>query len=177
MLRIDKVNTLHGLTVYGDSDSDAVFYVLPDQPRLRLDDNGEPVFKFIKYRVPIDRGGGKMGGGFLMFDAEFAVPSATMAAIKTDLQAQVAAEWANNDRGAPPSVTIGQIVWASGTVQVHALDNDKNFVDQVDAPASPSLYGNNVTSVSVELSDLGAPPSPSRPCRAPARAWSRSSTT
>jgi hypothetical protein len=156
MLRIDKVNTLQGLTVYGDSDSDAVFYVIADRPSLRLDDNGLPVFKFIKYRVPIDRGGGKMGGGFLMFDAEFAVPSATMAAIKTDLQAQVAAEWANNNRGAPPPVTIGQIVWASGTVQVHVLDNDKNFVDQIDASTSPSLYGNNVTSVSVELSDQGA---------------------
>lgn len=157
MLRIDKVNTLHGLTIYGDSDSDADFYVLPDQPRLRLDANGLPVFKFIKYREPIDRGGGRKGGGFIIFDAEFAVPTATMDAIRTDLQAQVAAEWASNDRGAPPAVTIGQIVWASGTVTVHVLDSGGALVDKIDAPVSPSLYGNNVTAVTVELSDQGAP--------------------
>jgi hypothetical protein len=157
MLRIDKVDTSNGLTVYGDSDSEAVFYVLPDQPRLRLDQNGLPVFKFVKYRDPIDRGGGRKGGGFIIFDAEFAVPDTTMNAVRTDLSAKVAAKWAANNWGAPPPVTIGQIVWASGTVKVQCLDNGGVLVDHVDAPVSPSLYGNNVTAVTVELSDLGAP--------------------
>ncbi len=33
MLKIDKVQTLQGLQVYGDDSDELTYYVLPEQPR------------------------------------------------------------------------------------------------------------------------------------------------
>lgn len=45
MLRIDTVQTLEGLQVYRDDAVATTHYVLPEQPRFRLDDEGRPVFR------------------------------------------------------------------------------------------------------------------------------------
>ena len=73
MLQIDKVQEIDGVTLYGDSDQINVFYPIPQQPRYRLDPQGQPSFSFFKYRYPVDHPDGKKGGGFLLFDVEFVV--------------------------------------------------------------------------------------------------------
>ena len=60
---------IEGLSVFGDDSRRNAFYVLPNAPRFRIDpDTKKPVFKFIKYKLPVDRPDGKKGGGFVIFD-------------------------------------------------------------------------------------------------------------
>ncbi len=80
MLQIEESFTKQGLQVFHDN-SPTKFYVIPEQPRFRLDPNGMPVFKFLKYKFPIERPDGLKGGGFLIFDVEFVVPEDKLAAI------------------------------------------------------------------------------------------------
>src|SRR5262245_24352680 len=89
MLQIDKVQQIEGVTVYGDDTAFEVFYLLPQKPRYRLNPDGTPAFRFLKYRFPVDRQDGKRGGGYLLFDAEFVVPEDTMPKIMETLTAQV----------------------------------------------------------------------------------------
>ena len=50
-----------------------------------------PVFKFLKYRNPIDRDDGKRGGGFVFFDTEFTFTPAELEKVKAALDAMVQA--------------------------------------------------------------------------------------
>src|SRR4051794_24411528 len=94
MLQIDKrpETGVEGVTVFGDSDKFYVFYILPQQPRYRVDGNGRYSFGFFKYRFPVDRPDGKKGGGFLLFDIEFVVDADKLKKVKDALAGQVADE-------------------------------------------------------------------------------------
>ena len=151
MLRIDKVQTLEGLQVYADDSVPTTSYVLPEQPRFRLDDEGRPVFKFLKYKRPRPREDGKNGGGFVVFDVEFAVDDAKQQAILEQLKAQASASHLR-----PELVKLGTIQWAKGTAQINVADVSGIFVEKVFNPASPSLFGRNITPFTVELTQEGA---------------------
>ena len=129
--------------------------MIPEQPRFRLDPNGMPVFKFLKYKFPIERPDGLKGGGFLIFDVEFVVPDDKLAAIKQELQAEADAEAAA--AGKPPvPITIGQPTYIDGEVKVNLFNSAGALVQSAFVPAKPSLIGNNVTPVSIELTPEGA---------------------
>ena len=154
MLQIEDSFTKQGLQVFHDN-SPTKFYVIPEQPRFRLDPNGMPVFKFLKYKFPIERPDGLKGGGFLIFDVEFVVPEDKLAAIKTELQAEADAVTAA--AGKPPvPITIGQPTYVDGEVKVNLFNSAGALVQSAFVPAKPSLIGNNVTPVSIELTPEGA---------------------
>jgi hypothetical protein len=159
MLKWDKPQSISAkgevFTVYGDDSDITTYYVLPNAPSFRRNENGKPVFNFIKYRFPTDRPDGKKGGGFLIFDAAFTIPDDKMQAIKDAIQAQVNAQWANSGTQ-PPTITIGPIEYHKGTCSIQILDNGGALVQKVDSPAGPSLYGQMITPVTVELSPEGA---------------------
>jgi hypothetical protein len=155
LLSIDNHQVLRGQTVYGDDTNPSTFYVLADAPSIRIGPDGKPAFTFLKYREPLDHGNGVVGGGFLIFDAALQVPDAIMNQIKGDLQSQVNNAFANSGQP-PPQVTVGQIDWSQGTVSVTVFADAETFVQKVSCPQSPSLYGSNVTTVAVELSQYGA---------------------
>jgi hypothetical protein len=143
--------------VYGDDDDESfsTFYLLSQRPRYRLDANGEPAFKFVKYQELVDRPDGKLGGGFLIFDAELVVPDAERQAIAQTLEAQVSAEAAR--RGVPPPpLTLGAPTFTDGAIKVNVLNESGDFVEQVWNPGKPSLYGDNVASIGVELTQTGS---------------------
>lgn len=156
MLRIDLRHEIEGITVFDDDAAFNKFYLLPNEPRYRLDPNGNPVFKFIKYRNPVDRDGGKhKGGGFVIFDVEFVVPEAKMPKINqalTDLVRQRATE--RNVQ--PPGVEIGNLIYTSGESILNLFNDSKELVQSKFNPGQPSLFGNNITSFAVELSPEGA---------------------
>lgn len=107
MLQWDKVETINGLTVYADDSSSTTWYALPNNPRFRVD-NGKPVFKFIKYKLPIEHASGKKGGGFLICDVEFGLNEAEEAALREVLQERVDARWAaSGAAGRPPTRRSG----------------------------------------------------------------------
>ncbi|RCG29805.1 hypothetical protein DQ384_19765 [Sphaerisporangium album] len=151
MLRIDSVQTITGVQVYGDDHDPYVFYAVPEQPTFRVDDNGKPVFRFLRYRTPKKRRDGTYGGGFATFDVEFSLADTKRDIIMEELKRQVAAA-----RGRPELVRLGTIQWAKGTAQLNMANISGDFVTSVFNPGSPSLYGKNITPFTVELTEEGA---------------------
>lgn len=155
MLKWDQPQMIEGVTVYGDHASMNTFYVFPDTPRFRIDPKtGLPIFKFLKYRNPIDRAGGKKGGGFIIFDTEFVVDEATLPKVTAKLQEQLDQRYKNVVP--KPQVQIGQISYLRGASSIQVIDSGGGMVQKIQNPGSPSLYGHMVTPIFVELSDIGA---------------------
>jgi hypothetical protein len=154
MLMWDKPQMVEGVTVYGDDRSVSTFYVFPNTPRYRIDENGFPVFKFMKYRNPIDRPGGKKGGGFCIFDVEFVVPDNILEKVKGKLQEQLDERFRNVNP--KPQVQIGQLSYTKGTAGLQMLDSGGAMVEKIQNPGAPSLYGRMITPFTVEFSPEGA---------------------
>lgn len=186
MLRIDTYQTIEGLTVYQDDAVPTTHYVLPEMPRFRRDDDGVPIFRFLKYKAPRPREDGKNGGGFVVFDAEFTVEDDKREAILDELKRQASKgsfpgeqdareralqQMAASRPGAraedipppppprrlrPEDVKLGQIQWAKGTATINLSNIGNTFVERVFNPAGPSLFGNNITPFTVELTQEGS---------------------
>lgn len=156
MLRIDKQEVfpeVPGVTVWGDDKVAHIFYVLPESPRFRLVD-GKPVFKFIKYRAPVSRPEG-LKGGYIFFDAEIAVPEASMKQLEGLLQERVNKRHQEARRpGAPPKVQFGTITYTRGTVRM-LLEQDGKVIQTIRSAGKPTLFGNNVASFALELTQDG----------------------
>lgn len=153
MLKWDKVETINGLSVYADDTDWTTWYALPQTPRFRID-NHKPVFRFIKYKFPIDHASGKKGGGFLVCDVEFGLSEEEETALREVLQDRINALWQGAD--APPPAKVGQLSFTRGAASVQILDQGGALVQKVTNPASPSLYGKMVLPITVELSPEGA---------------------
>lgn len=145
------------VVAFGDDPSPSTFYLLPKGPSFRLDSNGLPVFKFLKYRNPIDRQGGKKGGGFLICDVAFALTNQQLEKCKAALQQML------NERfptvNPKPQVQVRNIGFTRSAATVQLLDGDGPnavMVERVQSPAAPSLYGDMVTPITAELSPEGA---------------------
>ncbi|RIE03610.1 hypothetical protein [Cohnella faecalis] len=104
------------------------------------------MFKFIKYRFPIDRPDGKKGGGFLIADVEFSVPEDKLAKVKEALQERLDEQARNLGQQTPASpVKFGQLSFLRGTASITVLDDGGSLVEKVINPAAPSLYGKMIT--------------------------------
>lgn len=147
MLYLLKIQTIKGLSVYEDDKEKNTFYIVPNSPRFRLDDNGLPVFKFLKYRSPIERGDGKKGGGFCFFDVEFAVTAEERRTVEEELKKQLATT---------EDPKIGVLSYIEGSASLQLMSKDNVLIESVLNPGKPSLYGKNVTSFALELSPEGA---------------------
>lgn len=156
MLRIDKQEVfpeIPGVTVWGDDKAEHIFYVLPESPRFRLVD-GKPVFKFIKYRAPISRPDG-VKGGYIFFDAEIAVAEDRMKQLGSLLQDRINTRHQERKRpGAPPKVQFGTITYTKGSVRM-LLEQDGKVIQTLRGAGKPTLFGNNVASFAIELSQDG----------------------
>lgn len=156
MLKWDHVEVINGLSVYGDDTDPALWYALPQNPRFRVDD-GKPVFKFIKYKMPIERSATRRGGGFLICDVEFSVTQAEEDALRAVLQERLDESWrARGIRTPAPPAKIGRLSYTRGAATVTILDSGGALVEKVHNPASPSLYGKMVLPITAELSPEGA---------------------
>ena len=156
MLMFHNSDTIEGVTVYGDHASKNTFYVLPDTPRFRMD-RGKPVFRFLKYRHPIDRPDGKKGGGFVIFDVEFVTPEEKLKKVTEVLQERANQRWkAAGGKPPAPPVKIGQLSYNRGAAKLQLLDSGGALVEKIQNPGSPSLYGKMITPFTVELSPEGA---------------------
>lgn len=154
MLRIDNIQTIEGITVYGDDEDFTKFYLVPDEPRFRINENGRPAFSFLKYRNPIERTDGEKGGGFLICDVEFTVTPEKQEAVVKKLQEQINQLVGTGTQ--PPQVKIGTITYSRGTAKLNLESFSDQFIETVFNPGKPSLYGRNITPFSVELTDRGA---------------------
>ncbi len=153
---LGRQQQIEGLSVFGDDNQSNKFYVMPDQPRFRIDDQTKkPVFKFIKYKMPVDRPDGKKGGGFVIFDSQFVVLPGTLAKIQSALDSQVQA--ATQSSGGPPmTAEIDHIPFTDATASLTLLDTSGVFVSKVDSPGKPSVFGSMVCPFTAELTPEGA---------------------
>ncbi|MGV9868067.1 hypothetical protein [Rhodococcus koreensis] len=145
MLKWPDSERIKGITVHRDDTDPNMYYLLPSTPRFRLDAEGNPVFRFLKYKFPVNRPDGKVGGGFLVCDAEFGVNEQEEEAVKKELEQRT---------GQP--VKIGRLSFLRGEANVSVLDNGGALVQKVTNPGSPSLYGQMVLPITIELSPEGA---------------------
>ncbi len=164
MLKVPAFKQYDGVTVYPDSDSDSVFYAIPDVPRLRYGSDGKPVFIFLKYREDAStiKDGSSRGGGYVQFDCELSVPQAQLADITADLQ-----DWVNHlymARGDshPPKVQLSTPTYVDDDktdVQLLTMQpkpDGSGMITNIMGAGKPSLIGSNIASVALELTQRGA---------------------
>ena len=105
MLRIDRVQTIAGVTVYADDDDPFTYYVLPDTARFRIGDDGQPMLRFLQYREPRPMADGRNGGGFVFFDVELTLDDARRREVLGVLETQVSAALKDHPGTGRPSMT------------------------------------------------------------------------
>lgn len=145
-----------GQTAYWEDDSNPLqFYALPGEPTLAIRE-GKAVFKYVKYRNPIDRPGGIKGGGLLVMQAELALPATDEAEIRRRIGDRLRARGISAAQA--QNVKIGRPLITRGKVTVAVMGEGGNaLVQKVVVPSPPSLFGNNAVSIGVELNEFGAP--------------------
>ena len=154
-LDLSAQQQIEGVSVFGDDDDWSKFYVMPDQPRFRIDqETKKPVFKFIKYKLPVDRPDGKRGGGFVVFDSQFVVPADTLQKIQSKLDTQVQSR--NQGGGGPTTAVINHIPFTSATATLTLLDTSGVLVSKIDSPSKPSVFGSMICPFTAELTPEGA---------------------
>jgi hypothetical protein len=151
VLAIAKRQIIEGHEVYGDTNDWTTFYVIPKNPRFRLDDHGKPVFKFVKYRFPVDRPDGKKGGGYVFFDVAFYVTQDVQDKIRGVLQAGMTATG-----GPPPDIKLASPPYLRGSANFLLKNSDGTLIQSVTGAAKPSLYGDNTAAYALELTPEGA---------------------
>ncbi|HLJ27861.1 MAG TPA: hypothetical protein VKY85_14210 [Candidatus Angelobacter sp.] len=154
-----RIPGVDDVIAYGDSESPFVFYLVSSTPRFRIGPDGSPVFQFLKYREPVPRDGGKKGGGFLICDVEFSVPSDALKKATDALQEQVNAQFPKMNP--KPVVQVREITFTKGSTTVQLFDSGGAggagaLVERLQNPGAPSLYGDLITPITVEFSAEGA---------------------
>lgn len=145
------------VVAFADDPNAFVYYVLPKAPTYRLDANGLPSLRFLKYRTAIDRGGDRKGGGFLVCDVAFALTSQQLDKCRSALQ--TLSDDAFPRLNPKPKIEIRNVGFTHAACSVQLLDgNGPNavLVEKIQNPAAPALYGDMVTPITVELSPEGA---------------------
>lgn len=154
MLKIDKVQRIENVTVYGDDKSDTMHYLVADTPSYRRNEDGTLAFTFLSYRTPRIHDDGKLGGGFLVFDSELTVPKEKEDIIRARLQEQLDARFPNANP--KPQVEFGSITWMKGSASINLENGFTGFVEKVHNPGHPSYYGKLLTPFTVELTPEGS---------------------
>jgi hypothetical protein len=157
MINLDSRQVLEGLEVFRDDSQWNLYYVIPDQPRLRIDEvTKKPIFTLIKYKMPVDRPDGKKGGGFVIFDSTFTVPDDKLKKIQAKLDTQLQASGFRGGDGQPAKAQIGKVPFTKGTASLILLDSGGALVTKIQSPGKPSLFGSLICSFTAELSPEGA---------------------
>lgn len=155
MLQIDKVQTVEGVTVYGDSHEFQTFYALPSRCTFRRTPEGKLDVGIYKYRMPIDREDGKVGGGFLIFSVAFVLPDDKIGPLTAALQEQVRAEARRRNIDPVPQVKLGSITYVDGSCSLIVAAAGGTFIEKIQNSGKPSLYGENASTFGIELSPDG----------------------
>lgn len=161
------------LTILGDYPDPLQFYCFPVAPRLALNPDGSPTFLFVKYRQDLSAlpPGAEPGGGFLVFDVDLRVDQDEL-----DNAAREIKRRKNLDQ----TPRLVPLEYRTGKTKLVFLDYQEpppadaqgsstdqptppatppaqpRFVERATYYATPSLYGDNRATFSVQLSPQGA---------------------
>ncbi len=173
MLNVPAFRTIDGVTLYTDDLCWYRFYAIAQGPRVRVDENNDPVFLLVKYAFSDEdrEQNAKLpsGGGYMNFDVEFSVEPEQLEKIQIELQEWVDAEWSRLRNGTaeekslpgvqgttePPKVDFGTPTFTQGTVRMDAPQVE-SLVEARVAEGNPSLLSDNLAVFSMDLSAPGA---------------------
>jgi hypothetical protein len=137
------------------------FYVLPQNPAIAKDEQGNHLFSLIVYRRDeerIDLGSGEdVGGGILTFTAELTVPEETLKRIRQKLRSQVFGDDAS-DPGLDVDLTLVPFLEGKVTVAVAGEmggEEETEFVRGVVGTGKIGGVGSNRRAVIVRLTQAG----------------------
>ena len=157
MLNLYPSQQIQNITVFNDNQRPDQFYLLPDQPRFRVDDvTKKPVFKFVKYKNPVTKPDGSKGGGFLIFDSSFTVSDDKLKTIQDQLNSQLAARGLKDASGQPLKAKLGTPTFVKGSATITILDTAGALVEKIEDCGKPSLFGSMICACTAELSPEGA---------------------
>jgi hypothetical protein len=156
MLQIDNVRQIAGVTIYGDDEQFNMYYMLPNAPRYRRNADGTLAFRFMTYRTAVDRPGGRKAGGFALFDVEFVVDDLLMPQITQALTDEVTQEANRRGVSPVPQLLFSTPTYTRGETKLFVAGSDGLFVEKLNNPGKPSLFGNNVATFALELTEDGA---------------------
>lgn len=173
MLTVPVLKTIEGMTVFRDDLRWNLLYLVPAYPRIRLDENGKPVFLLAKYALSDeDREQNPDlpdGGGYMNFDIVFAISDDEMATARREMQTWVDEEWNRLRNGTaaeralpgvagttePPPVEFGAPTYSGGTVTMFAPQAEELVGARV-AAGEPDLLAGNIAVFSMDLTPAGA---------------------
>lgn len=173
MLTAPAIAEVDGVTIWGDDTDFFRCYLTSANPRVRLDDDGDPVFLLVQYDISEDERAADpklpAGGGFMNFDVTFSVTPAEEQAARNLMQPRVEAEWQRrrtgtaeerNSRGVKgtteaPAVEFGPPTYTRGTVQMFAPQSEL-LVDAQVAQGEPDLLAGNTAVFSIDLTAAGS---------------------
>ncbi|HYG61649.1 MAG TPA: hypothetical protein VEL74_03640, partial [Thermoanaerobaculia bacterium] len=175
MLYFDTSLELEGLTLFRDYNDPKRFYYMPRAPHLTVE-NGAPMFQLLIYRRDITdnpdfREGDRTGGGFLTMTVDLSVPLGVIESVRGELGSRAGGD-----------VELVPVPFEDGSVRVSALgfsagraraleeaggagsaepvpgqaEAGPRFVERILGSARPSLYGDNRTVFTIEMSAEGA---------------------
>jgi len=173
MLAVPVITNINSISIFGDDLLFYKYYPIAAAPRIRLDENGQPVCLLIKYAISDeDRLANKSlpgGGGYMNFDIIFDVKEADLVEVAKQLQPLVDKEWQRLKNGSaedqarpgvanttePPKVEFGAPTWTAGNVALDAPQDNKLISARI-SEAEPSLLSGNIAVFSMDLTTAGA---------------------
>ncbi len=171
MLLLPAIRKIQSLTVFADDEVWYRFYLVPEAPAIRKDENDKPVFLLVKYAFDDASRAQKpdlpTGGGYVSFDVAFTPSEAERSEAKKELQKWVDAEFARRKldpafSGKPeyqaakaPEVVFADPTWSRGHVKMLAPQSESLVTGRV-AEEPASLVSSNIAVFNMDLSPPGA---------------------
>jgi len=173
MLTAPSIANVNGVTVWGDDTDFFKFYLTSAHPRVRLNDQGEPIFLLVQYAISdddrIEDSTLPDGAGYMNFDVTFSISPDEELAAREEMQMRVDAEWNRLRNGStaeknmsgvkgttePPQVEFGSPTYTNGTVNMYAPQSEL-LVDKQVAQGVPDLMSGNVGVFSMDLTEAGS---------------------
>ncbi|MGH8531302.1 MAG: hypothetical protein ACREV1_00900 [Gammaproteobacteria bacterium] len=164
MLNLMEPVELEDLVVCRDDEDPRTFYLLPDQPVIPLNDEGEPEFLFIKYLKDVDSTaeGQDSGGALVQFRSVLTIKTERRQRVIEALRTRLEQEKAAGKRpfGRTIDVTeplLAAPLWTDGRVTLATFKvSDSGLVRHVTDSVPVDLAGDLGASLSLELDPDGA---------------------
>ena len=158
---------IDNLSLFRDDQEPCKFYVLPDEPVISCDKDGNPDFYFIHYIKDVDTQpdaatASDLAGGYVQFRTALALPDDRRAKLIAGLRAQLVQDQQAGHKpfGIPITSTEPELanpLWVKGTVHLETFKvGDKELVRQATDNVPVDLAGALGAAVTLTLSSDGA---------------------
>jgi hypothetical protein len=158
---------IDNLSLFRDDEDPRKFYVLPDEPVVSTDDQGNPDFYFIHYIRDVANAADTatnddLAGGYVQFRTALKLSDARRATVLAALKTQLAQEQQAGKKPLGNAITstdplLANPLWTKGTVHLETFKvGDKELVRQATDAVPVDLAGSLGAAMTLTLSSDGA---------------------